>query len=146
MKGVIIAVVIILILGALGYFFFISDQYKTEEPAATTQEPTEQASPSASESGGQSSNIITYTNSGFNPQSLTLKSGDSVTWTNDSKSNVQVGSDNHPTHTINQELTGNQFIVELAPGESKIVQLDKTGEWGYHNHLQPGEDGKIIVE
>ncbi len=149
MKGVIIAVIIVLILGALGYFFVMSDQFKSEEPAATsTKEQTKQASPSASDSDKESSSVstVTYTNSGFSPQSLTVKSGNSVSWVNDSSSNVQVGSDNHPTHTANQELTDGQFIIELAPSESKTVQLVKTGEWGYHNHLKPSETGTIIVE
>ena len=148
MKGVIITVIILIILGALGYFFVMTDQYKTEKPAAiTTKDQTKQASPSASDSDKESNvSTITYTNSGFSPQSLTVKSGDSVSWVNDSNSKVQVGSDNHPTHTANQELTGGQFIIELAPGESKTVQLDSSGEWGYHNHQQPGETGKIIVE
>ena len=149
MKGVIITVIILIILGALGYFFVMTDQYKTEKPAATTtKEQTKQASPSASDSDKEQSSVstVTYTDSGFSPQDLTVKSGDNVTLTNDSKTSVQVGSDNHPTHTANQELTGGQFIIELAPGESKTVQLDRIGEWSYHNHLKPGETGTIIVE
>ena len=149
MRGVLVGVIILIILGALGYFFVMSDQYKTEKPAAkTSKEINNQASPSASDSGKKSSNVstISYTSSGFTPQSTTIKSGDSVTWSNDSASNVQIGSDNHPTHTINQEITGDQFVIELAKGESETVQLNKTGEWGYHNHLQPAETGTIIVE
>lgn len=154
MRGAIIAILIIVILAALGWFFYVSNQTKTEEPAATTQAETQEATPSSEakpqeeseETSQTSSNTITYNDSGFSPASLTVKSGETITWVNNSGSTVQVGSDDHPTHTINRELTNDQFIIELAPGESSSVQLSKKGEWGYHDHLKPGMTGTIIVE
>lgn len=156
MKGVIIGVIIVVIVGAFTWFFYASNQTKTEEPAATTQSGSESSMTSSEDQNdndltGQKNEIkegstVTYSDSGFSPQSTTVKSGESITWVNDSSSTVQVGSANHPTHTINQQLTGDEFVIELAPGESSTVQLAKTGEWSYHNHLKASETGKIVVE
>ena len=89
---------------------------------------------------------VVYTDSGFNPPSITVKSGENITWINNSSSTVQIGSDNHPTHTINQQITGDQLVIELAPGESSKVQLTKIGTWGYHDHLKSSMIGTLIVE
>ena len=59
---------------------------------------------------------------------------------------VKLGETLLLNHKVNQEITGNDFVIELAPGESSKVQLTKTGEWGYHDHLRPSMTGKIIVQ
>ena len=89
---------------------------------------------------------ISYTDDGFSPSSTTVASGDAITWKNDSSETVQVGSNTHPTHTINQEITGDEFTIALAPGESKTVTVTKTGSWGYHYHLKPSIVGTVVVE
>ena len=138
----ILGIVVIIVLGALGWFFYATSSTKSDQPAATTTE--ESSATSSAEVSGE--NKITYNDYGFAPQSVTVKSGESITWVNDSIRTVQVGSALHPTHTVNQEITGNDFVIELAPGESSKVQLTKTGEWGYHDHLRPSLTGKIIVQ
>jgi len=158
-KGIIIALIIVVIVGAFAWFFYASNQTKTEEPAATTQAGSE-SSKDSSENQNEidltgkneisKGSTVTYSDSGFSPQSTTVKSGESITWVNDSSSTVQVGSANHPTHTINQQLTGDEFVdefvIELAPGESETVQLTKAGNWGYHDHLKASMTGSITVE
>ncbi len=151
-QKIIIVGIVVIVIVALGWFFFSTNQTKTEETAATTQNEVPTATSSADTSSENtesqasgSGSTITYTDSGFSPASLTVKSGESITWVNDSSSSVQVGSAIHPTHTVNQEITNNQFYVELAPGESAKVQLTKTGEWGYHDHLRPSMTGTITV-
>ena len=138
----ILGIVVIIVLGALGWFFYATSSTKSDQPAATTTE--ESSATSSAEVSGE--NKITYNDYGFAPQSVTVKSGESITWVNDSIRTVQVGSALHPTHTVNQEITGNDFVIELAPGESSKVQLTKTGEWGYHDHLMSSMTGKIIVQ
>ena len=155
MKGIIIAVIIVVVIGAFAWFFFASNQTKTEEPAATTQSGSESSTDTSENQDDidltgkneiSKGSTVTYSDSGFSPQSTTVKSGESITWVNDSSSTVQVGSANHPTHTINQQLTGDEFVIELAPGESETVQLTKTGNWGYHDHLKASMTGSITVE
>lgn len=155
MKVLIIAIVIIVILGAFGYFIFAINQTKTEEPAAITQNNTQPETDTENakkeeitqpKTGVPESNSVTFTDSGVSPSSIVIKSGETIKWVNNSSSTIQIGSNNHPTHTVNQELTGGSFVIELAPGESQTVQLSKTGDWGYHDHLKPSVSGAIIIE
>ncbi len=85
---------------------------------------------------------ITYTNSGFSPASLRAKAGSTITIKNESSKDLQFDSDPHPVHTKNPELNTHR----LAPGESLTITVDKVGDWGYHNHLDPLKTGTIIVE
>ena len=89
---------------------------------------------------------VSYTDDGFSPETVTVASGKTITWKNDSSRTVQVGSNTHPTHTINQEITGDEFTIALAPGESKTVTVTKAGSWGYHDHLKPSIVGTVVVE
>lgn len=89
---------------------------------------------------------ITATDSGFAPGQVTVKSGAGLTWVNNSAKKIQIGSDPHPTHTANAQLSNGQFVLEIAPGSSATVTLTTKGTWGYHNHLNPGVRGKVVVE
>ncbi len=107
----------------------------------TQQQDQAQQSTSASDAV-----TITFGDSGFSPASSTVKSGGKITWTNNSKSAVQIASDPHPTHTANPELTNGQSVLSLVPGASSTVTVTKTGTWGFHDHLNPGVKGKVTVE
>lgn len=89
---------------------------------------------------------ITVTDDGFSPVQATVKSGDGLTWANNSAKKIQIGSDPHPTHTANSQLSNGQFVLEIAPGATATVTLTKKGTWGYHDHLNPGVRGKVVVE
>ena len=104
-----------------------------------TQEPqqTQQAEGTAT---------VTFSDSSVTPSTVTIKSGESLTWVNNSSKKVQVASANHPTHTLNKELTNGEFVAELVPGASATVTLTKTGTWGYHDHLNQSVTGKVVVE
>ena len=94
----------------------------------------------------ESAASVTFSDSGVSPSTVTIKSGESLTWVNNSSKSVQVGGANHPTHTLNKELTNGEFVTDLAPGASATVTLVKKGTWGYHNHLDPSVTGKVVVE
>ena len=89
---------------------------------------------------------VTFADSGVSPSMVTIKSGESLTWVNNSSKKVQVGSANHPTHTLNKELTNGEFVTDLAPSASATVTLTTKGTWGYHDHLNPSITGKVVVE
>lgn len=101
---------------------------------------------SSSQSAQAGTVTITATGSGFEPATVTVKSGEAITWVNKSTQTVSIGSDNHPTHTLDPDLTGGQYVIELAPGESKTVSVNVKGTHGYHNHLEPSQKGTIVVE
>jgi len=113
---------------------------------STSSSPTTTSSQTQESSPAQESVTITATDKGFEPSTVTVKSGGTVTWKNNSSSKIQVGSAVHPTHELNREITNSEFVLEVAPGESKVVTVTKTGSWGYHNHLDPSATGKVVVE
>jgi plastocyanin len=126
-----IAIGIVIIVGITG-FALLSRSDTDKNSGGTASHGTE----------NQSIATITYTDEGFNPDSLTVKVGNTITIKNSSTGNLQFSSDNHPSHTENVEL--NQ--TELAPDQSQNITLTKQGTWGYHNHLDPSKTGTIIVE
>lgn len=89
---------------------------------------------------------IVLSDSGITPSESTIDAGDAITYKNNSAKKVQIASDPHPTHTANSELTDGDFVMELDPGESATVTLAKVGNWGFHDHLNPGMRAKITVE
>jgi plastocyanin len=112
--------------------------------ATTTTESTAAEStetPDSTEST-TSTATITYSNSGFSPETITVKTGDTVTIKNTSSRTVEFDSDPHPAHTTNTELNVNK----VAAGQSETFKVVRTGTFGYHNHLNASETGTIIVQ
>jgi len=109
-----------------------------------------QSEPTTVETSSNETNgsvTITATDSGFSPNMVKIKAGESITWVNNTSSELQVGSAKHPTHTENPELTGGNFVLSLAPGESKTVSVgNKIGTWGYHDHSNPSANGQVVIE
>ena len=104
-----------------------------------------------------SKKVVTYTDSGYSPNTITIKKGETVTWKNDSKLLMWTASAVHPTHKAypgtNIANCGtpagfNQFDAcgGVASGQSWSFKFDNVGTWGYHNHLKASDWGKIIVE
>ncbi len=86
---------------------------------------------------------VEYNAQGFNPKSVTIKAGDTVTWTNKDEDQLWVGSNPHPTHT---DYPGFDALKGIATGGTYSFTFTRMGTWGYHNHLKPEETGKIIVQ
>lgn len=84
---------------------------------------------------------ITFNGSSFSPSTATVKSGDTVAIKNNSSSSLQFNSNPHPSHTDNSELN----VGNVPPGETMTFKLTSKGTWGYHNHLNSGQLGTIIV-
>ncbi|HEY2004091.1 MAG TPA: cupredoxin domain-containing protein [Candidatus Saccharimonadia bacterium] len=93
-------------------------------------------------SSKQAAAVITYTSSGFSPAQTAIKSGGSVTFTNQTSEEIQVDSNPHPVHTDDPDLN----VGTIAPGASATATLTKTGTFGFHNHLNPGDTAKITIE
>jgi len=138
----------VIVYGLLYYFVFAKksgyQMGQSPSPTAAQQEavsPTVmQASPSSTIT--QQQNTVTLTASGFTPSVLTIKVGQTVTWTNSSGKTAVVASDPHPTHTAYPPLNLGSF----ADGASLSLSFPKAGTYGYHNHLNPGETGTIVVQ
>ncbi len=85
---------------------------------------------------------VTLTASGYSPATVTVKVGQTVTWTNSSGSSATVTSDPHPTHT---DLPGFDSPT-LAEGGTYQYTFTQKGSWGYHNHLDPTTKGTVVVQ
>lgn len=114
-----------------------------------TSTPTELAN-----SSGE--NTVYLTESGFQPQDLTIQQGETVTWINNASTDMWVASDQHPSHTNYAGSTlyqhcqmGDQTEAafdQCSSGEEFSFTFEKTGEWTYHNHDRAGQIGTVTVE
>ena len=109
------------------------------------------------------------TSEGFSPKSITIKSGETVTFLNkDAATRHWPASAMHPTHTVYAGANYNEpgtYAGSLAcksegvaktgafdscrgisPGESWTFTFTQVGSWAYHDHLVSGNYGKIIVK
>lgn len=104
--------------------------------------------------------IISYTNKGFEPHTLTVSLGTAVEWENSSDKLMWVASDPHPSHVDlpGFDARGTEGNSTNAPtswiptayaheqGGLYIYVFTKAGTWSYHNHLVPADRGVVIVE
>lgn len=105
------------------------------QPAAASDTSNTTTQPAATAA------VITYNGSLFSPSQATVKAGDTITVKNDSSATVDFESNPHPVHTDNTELN----IGGIDAGSSKSFTVNKTGSWGYHNHLNSSQTGTIVV-
>ena len=159
---IIIAVVILGILGAI--VFYVSSEGARDEEAyggesnSSVTEETSTVNQTQQEEGGSNSavsaevditggvittsTIIRRTTTGFEPATVTIRQGDTVTFINDSTKPDWPASNVHPTHQIYSEFDPKR---PLAAGESWSFTFTKVGEWKFHDHLQANVTGLIIV-
>lgn len=77
-------------------------------------------------------NTVLIQNFAFNPETLTVKKGDEVTWTNNDSTIHQIKSD-----TFNSQ--------ELSNGQSFSFTFNDTGTFNYSCLIHPSMQGKIVV-
>lgn len=100
---------------------------------------------------------VRVTANGFEPSSLTVKKGNSVTWLNESGREVWPASAVHPTHTAypgsGVEKCGTAEAATIfdacggiANGSSWSFVFNEAGTWKYHDHLRATVFGSITVQ
>lgn len=142
--GVILIVAIIWFVAGRREGYQVSQTPSPYEPpalaspiATATPQATQSATPSAQKSEVQ------VTKSAFTPNVIEIKVGGTVTWVNNDTLANQVASTPHPIHTDYPPLN---TIGVLQPGQSKSLKFDKAGTYRYHNHLNPGTQGTVVVK
>ncbi len=93
--------------------------------------------------GGAPMPRVRYTNAGFVPKDLTVNVGTMVEFVNESNSPMWVASNEHPEHGLLP--TFDQFETVDTSATYTYV-FDKSGEWSYHDHINPALEGVILVE
>ncbi len=102
-------------------------------------------------------NIIEITSSGFNPKTLTIKTGEGVTFVNKNTNAHWPASAFHPTHTVYPASgiekcgTSEQSLIfdackGLKQEETWSFTFNSKGDWKYHDHLNPSLFGSVIVQ
>ena len=102
------------------------------QTTAPTPAPVTSAQPGVGVSNNQA-NAVSIKNFAFNPAALTVKSGDTVTWTNDDSAPHQIKST-----AFNSDM--------LSTGQSFSFTFNQTGSYDYICSVHPSMAGKIIVE
>ncbi len=117
----IIAIVIIIVVGGLGYWIYNSNYKKggtsTNSPAKTQP------------------NTVSIENMSFQPSTQTVKVGAEVTWTNNDTTTHKVASD-----------TAAFGSSDLAPGDTYKHVFDKAGNYPYHCAIHPSMTATIVVQ
>lgn len=96
---------------------------------------------------------IAFTDNGFVPSEVTVKRGEIVRFTNESKTlESWPASAVHPTHSIYPEKTegdclGSAFDAcrGLKSGEVWDFRFTRAGEWRFHDHIHASRTGVVHV-
>ncbi len=143
-RNTVIAVVMVIVLVIFGWYLLRPKGTTTPEVSEPTPTSTasKSASPQASSSAAMTEKVVTISSTGFSPKSITIKAGESVTWTNSDSANHTVNSSPHPAHTDYPLLN----LGVIKNGESKSLSFPKAGTFKYHDHLNPSLFGSVTVE
>lgn len=87
--------------------------------------------------------IIKMTADGFDPQTITLDQNSTVIFLNEDSKDRWPASNNHPVHDIYTDFDPKKPI---PPGASWPFKPKKSGEWKFHDHLNPHLRGTLIVK
>lgn len=144
-KLVIVTVVVLALVVGLLIWVFVgrsanapsSDSSDTETSSSSSSQQDQTTDSTQSES----KSTIVFTDDGFQPSSLTVSRGTTVTIKNESSDRLQFSSDDHPTHRLNSEMN----LSTIDSGESTTYVANEVGEWGYHDHLNDSLTGTITV-
>lgn len=142
---IVLAIIVVLVVG-IWVFAATKDKDTANDSSNNTTGSSSEQSTSQEESNNNdvalSEVTVTYTDTGFQPESVTLAVGGQVMVKNESSETLAFRSDPHPVHTENDELN----IEDIAPGGTGSFTVSKKGTWGFHNHLDPDRSGVIVAE
>lgn len=119
--GVVVAVILIMGIGA----FIYMQQSASPNPNSQPSLP-----------GASQTNTVEIANFAFSPAELTIKTGDSVTWTNKDSAQHKIASD------AGSEINSDS----LSTGQTYSHTFNTAGTFDYHCLIHPSMKAKIIVQ
>ena len=141
--------IVLIIIGAI-VITYRKQKNVTEFPTAKT---VTDVAPQANQAPIDSKNTVavSYGAEGFSPDTTTIKKGDTVLFKNESSDDIWPASGPHPAHTAYPTTggcIGSTFdaCAKIPPGGSWSFIFDIAGTWSYHDHLNSGRTGTIIVQ
>ena len=149
-KNLIYTVVVLILMVASVFALIKSNKETKKEPDDTTNTEvteesvtTEEPTPTSTEEVAlPSTHEVIYGSLGFVPSTLEIKIGDTVSFKNESGKGMWVASNPHPSHSGTPEFDAG---ISIANGNSWSFTFTEEGSFGYHNHLNSSQGGKIIV-
>jgi len=142
-QWIIIYLVIAIVAYGLIYYFVLAkkgginygtSQQNTSQPTMSSM-PSQSPAASSKSTMNQTGNSVTIASFAFSPASLTVKVGDTVTWTNQD--------------SIGHSATANDGTFDtgiLDQGKSGSFTFTKAGRYEYHCSVHPNMHGTIIVQ
>lgn len=126
---------------------FVFNSQTSQAPAEiVSPSPQAKSSPVSSPVKAEPKNYqITVTETGFLPQELTVKVGDTVTFVNKGSSLIWPAAGPHPTHAI---CPGFDSLAGVAPNGSYAHTFRQAMVCPFHDHLHAADGkyrGKITV-
>jgi plastocyanin len=82
-----------------------------------------------------SKNAVTIQNFAFSPATITIKKGQSITWTNEDSAGHSATADDNSWDT-----------GVLSQGQSKAITFAKVGTYAYHCSIHPNMKAIVIVQ
>lgn len=143
----ILGIVALILIAIVGFATTQSKNTQTaQSPTDMQSTPTQAETLSPSTSSGSmmeksGETHVTLSTSGFTPETIMIKTGTKVVWTNKSGDQATVDSDFHPTHRSYPALNLGRF----NDGETLSLTFGKAGTYNYHDHLNPSWSGTVIV-
>jgi plastocyanin len=111
------------------------DDEESGDNAQTSEQPSDEGS-GGGDAGSGGGKEVSLEGIEFNPDSVTVKAGDTVTWTN----NDSVGHD----------VTGDDFksgdAGAMQNGDTFAQTFDKAGTFDYVCTVHPGMEGSVTVK
>ena len=134
----------------VGGYLLLQQGFSTKAPQ-TIVTPASTSSPSAN-MGTQSATatsgamvketMVTVTSAGFSPETVTIKAGETVKWTNNDTADHHVASSVHPSHLLYPALN----LGVVKPKASVMLKFPTAGTYKYHDHLHPSLSGVVVVQ
>lgn len=157
-RKLLIGIIVLLVGVAVGWFVLQGGQQPQEQGTPTPPSQQMPATPGVTEmvvvetSPGPAmekgevpavaESTVQYTDSGFTPNTITVKQGTTVRFTNQSSSGMRVASAVHPTHQL---LSGFDQLQSVSKGGTYDYTFAKVGTWKYHNHVNATDIGTVVV-
>jgi len=153
MQKIIMTIIVLAIISAGAVFYAINSH---DESVVSGTDKKENTFVPGNVIAGSKENVIEITSDGFIPNSVEINAGDKVTWIS------KIESESWPAsamHDSEGSFSGSKACVSegvakkgafdscsgLKKGENWSFIFEQKGAWNYHDHLQAGKYGKVIV-
>lgn len=114
--------------------------------ANTNSNPTNTNANTSQNTNATTTKFVAITRTGFDPQTVTVALGGTVTWANNDSSQHYVAPNNHPTHVLYAGIWDDNGTGNIGPGQTYSQTFSVAGTYHYHDHTNPSTTGTVIVQ